>query len=73
MIGVGAGPTGRTAKRASGGRASERDCWIALSTVPGIGPAGFARLLARHGSAAAAWRFAARATPAMCDRSRACP
>ena len=56
MIGVGAGPTGRTAKRAPGGRASERDCWIALSSVPGIGPAGFARLLARHGSAAAAWR-----------------
>ncbi len=56
MIGVGAGPTGRTAKGAPGGRASERDCWIALSSVPGIGPAGFARLLARHGSAAAAWR-----------------
>ena len=50
MIGVGQ----RAATRA-GGRASERDCWIALSMVPGIGPAGFARLVARHGSASAAW------------------
>ena len=51
MIGVGTGPsaTGRTL------RASERDCWIALSLVPGIGPAGFAHLVRRHGSAAAAW------------------
>ncbi len=37
-------------------RASERDCWIALSVVPGIGPAGFAQLIRRHGSATAAWR-----------------
>ena len=36
-------------------RASERECWIALSLVPGIGPAGFAHLVRRHGSAAAAW------------------
>jgi DNA processing protein len=51
VIGVGAGPsaTGRST------RASERDCWIALSLVPGIGPAGFAHLVRRHGSAAAAW------------------
>jgi DNA processing protein len=51
VIGVGAGPsaTGR------GTRASERECWIALSLVPGIGPAGFAHLVRRHGSAAAAW------------------
>ena len=56
MIGVGsAGPTGPAAKLGRRGQASERDCWIALSCVPGIGPAGFARLLARHGSAAAAW------------------
>ncbi|MGH2381439.1 MAG: DNA-processing protein DprA [Candidatus Limnocylindria bacterium] len=56
MIGVGsAGPTGRSAGTLANGRASERDAWIALSVVPGIGPAGFARLLARHGSAAAAW------------------
>lgn len=55
MIGVGrSGPRDRAATRA-GGRATERDCWIALSMVPGIGPAGFARLVARHGSAAAAW------------------
>ena len=56
MIGVGAaGPIGRARETRSAGRASERQCWIALSLVPGIGPAGFARLLARHGSAAAAW------------------
>jgi len=36
-------------------RATERDCWIALSVVPGIGPAGFTQLVRRHGSAAAAW------------------
>ena len=56
MIGVGtAGPTGQAGKAASRGRATERDYWIALSGVPGIGPAGFARLLAQHGSARAAW------------------
>ncbi len=55
MIGVGQpGSRDRAAAR-SGGRATERECWIALSMVPGIGPAGFARLVARHGSAAAAW------------------
>lgn len=37
-------------------RSSERECWIALSLVPGVGPASFAQLLRRHGSAAAAWR-----------------
>ena len=54
MIGVGAvGPRGT-----SGGpddRASERDHWIAFALVPGIGPAGFAQLVRRHGSAAQAW------------------
>ena len=55
MIGVGAaGPLGRHGGP-SGGRATERDHWIALSLVPGIGPAGFAQLLRLHGSAAAAW------------------
>jgi DNA processing protein len=51
MIGVGAGQS------TPGGslRATERECWIALSLVPGIGPAGFAHLVRRHGSAAAAW------------------
>ncbi len=38
-----------------GGRASERDHWIALSLVDGVGPAGFATLLDRYGTAAAAW------------------
>jgi DNA processing protein len=55
VIGVGAsGPTGRDAAGSSS-RATERDHWIALSMVPGIGPASFAQLLRRHGSAAAAW------------------
>jgi DNA processing protein len=51
VIGVGTGPS--ATRRA--GRASERDCWIALSLVHGIGPAGFAQLVRRHGSASAAW------------------
>lgn len=55
MIGVGTGPETRTARRGVGSRASERDAWIALSVLPGVGPAGFARLVAEHGSAAAAW------------------
>lgn len=33
----------------------ERDYWIAISLIPGVGPVGFARLLRRHGSAHAAW------------------
>lgn len=54
MIGVGAnGPRGRAMDRRE--KATERDSWIALSAVPGIGPAGFARLVGRYGSAAAAW------------------
>ncbi len=36
--------------------ASEREHWIALSLVPGIGPATFWQLIARYGSATAAWR-----------------
>ena len=57
MIGVGTPPPAEVRSGStSRGRASERECWIALSVLPGIGPAGFARLLARHGSAAAAWR-----------------
>lgn len=54
MIGVGAAePRGGTTR--STARATEREHWIALSLVPGIGPAGFAQLLRTHGSAAAAW------------------
>jgi DNA processing protein len=37
-------------------RLTEREAWVALSLVPGIGPAGFTRLVRRHGSAAAVWR-----------------
>ncbi len=55
MIGVGsAGPPDGSGS-AHSSRATERECWIALSMVPGIGPAGFARLVARYGSASAAW------------------
>lgn len=50
MIGIGPGRA-----TAPGSRASERDCWIALSLVPGVGPASFAQLIRHHGSAAAAW------------------
>lgn len=57
MIGVGAaGPRGHSEGPAGGMRATERECWIALSLVPGIGPAGFAHLVRRHGSAATAWQ-----------------
>lgn len=51
MIGV-----GRAVRTGGRMRASERECWIALSLVPGIGPVGFARLIRRHGSALDAWR-----------------
>jgi len=39
----------------------ERDYWLALTRVPGIGPARFQRLLQHFGSAAAAWRAPAAA------------
>jgi DNA processing protein len=35
---------------------ADRPYWIAISLVPGIGGVGFARMLARFGSARAAWR-----------------
>lgn len=57
MIGVGGATGGRAA---SGSRATERECWIALAMVPGVGPAGFARLVRQFGSAADA--FAAGAS-----------
>ena len=50
MIGV-----GDPARAGRAMRASERECWIALSLVPGVGPVGFAHLIRRHGSAVAAW------------------
>ena len=56
MIGVGRqGPVRADALPGRQRRASERDHWIALSLVAGIGPAGFAQLVRRHGTAAAAW------------------
>jgi DNA processing protein len=51
VIGVGGGRPARGRSM----RASERECWIALSLVPGLGPTGFAHLVRCHGSAAAAW------------------
>jgi DNA processing protein len=55
--GVGrAGPLGVETPHRIESRASERQHWIALSLVPGIGPAAFWQLVERHGSAAAAWQ-----------------
>ena len=56
MIGVG---TPSPVPPRAVGRETERDCWIALSLVPGLGPVGFARLVRSHGSATAAWRAGA--------------
>jgi DNA processing protein len=72
VIGVGTANR-RPADPVAGGRATERECWIALSLVPGIGPAGFMRLVTRYGSAAAAWKagpaaFRAVVRPASGDR-----
>lgn len=58
----GVGPAGPLGGRGDGdgrssARATERDHWIVLSLVPGIGPATFWQLIERHGSAAAAWRI----------------
>lgn len=54
MIGVGQRERETNGARSTS-RATERDHWLALSQVPGIGPAGFAQLLRHHGSASAAW------------------
>lgn len=54
MIGVGVRDD-RPGVRPTESRATERDHWLALSQVPGIGPAAFAQLLRHHGSASAAW------------------
>jgi DNA processing protein len=58
VIGVGSRAESR---EASCGRATEREAWIALSLVPGIGPAGFTRLVGRFGSAGAVWGAGAAA------------
>jgi DNA processing protein len=52
VIGVGRRAGSREPAR---GRVTEREAWIALSLVPGIGPAGFARLVGQFGSAGAVW------------------
>lgn len=63
MTGVGSGLVDVMAapRRRGVGRvgATERECWIALSTVPGVGPATFVQLVRRHGSAMEAWRAVA--------------
>lgn len=57
MIGVGtAGPTGGLAGAPSAappasGRLSERDGWVVLASVSGLGPVGFGALLRSYGSA----------------------
>lgn len=58
MNGVGrSGPLGGDGTGAAAGRrATERHHWIALSQVPGIGPATFWQLIQRHGSATGAWK-----------------
>lgn len=56
MIGVG---SGAVEMESSSARESEREAWIALSLVPGVGPVSFAQLVRRHGTAAAAWRAGA--------------
>jgi DNA processing protein len=48
-------PTWDTLDLARLDAASEREYWVALSLVPGLGPAAFARLLHRFGSGRAAW------------------
>jgi len=60
MIGVGPRDP-LDAHQGAESRATERECWIALSLVPGIGPAGFAQLVRRFGTASAAWRAGADA------------
>jgi DNA processing protein len=55
MIGVGGARSTKVAD-STGSRATERECWIALSLVPGVGPASFAQLVRRFGSATDAWR-----------------
>lgn len=49
----------------------ERDAWIALASTPGVGDVTFQRLLAAHGSAAAALAAVARTPPARADASLA--
>ncbi len=72
MLGVGRwGPLGRDAAGEGGGSAGsaaehgdrllaipERDAWVVLASVPGVGPVSFARLLAAFGSASAILRAA---------------
>lgn len=57
MIGVGAAGNRGRMTRSVGGPTSEleRACWIALSVIPGVGPASFAHLLMEHDSATAVW------------------
>jgi DNA processing protein len=49
-------------------RSAERDCWIAFSHVPGIGPTRFGALLDRFGGAEVAWRAPVGALSAVLDQ-----
>lgn len=61
MIGVGRGPepAPRSSPPQAGAVSAEsaagRAYWLALAQIPGVGPVTFARLVARYGSARAAW------------------
>ena len=50
--------------------AREWPYWLALSAIPGVGPVAFARLVALHGSAEAAWR---RGAALLAEIERASP
>jgi DNA processing protein len=52
-------PPGARAEPQSAGTTAERDAWVVLLTVPGLGPVTFAKLLAEFGSAGAALDAAA--------------
>lgn len=61
------GPSAGTA----GGAREERDAWAILATVQGLGPLGFGRLIATHGSALAVLDAALAGDPAIEVRRRA--
>ena len=63
MIGV-TGAGAATSPASDRSRASERDAWIALSLLPGLGHVGFAQLVRHHGTAMDAWRAGSKGVPA---------
>ena len=76
MLGVGTGPDSGVEVAAArpvppDPYGSERDAWAVLAAVTGLGPIGFAALLAQHGSASAIVRVAA--DPGALERLTATP